>query len=426
MDVVYVFYKEGRARIPFFSYDKILFLKLIRSGFGHWDKAGSCFYADRRLETADYMKLFGRPYVELDKNYEGEYALNGFLRRGWAEAKVQNVQKTEQWLPGIPRGGTLGSERALGSPPKPPSAEGELFSGPNTFKDEDRSCLEASIPMPERFSAVWRTKLETELHSRKYSPRTIRAYMYCNAAFCRRLQKIPETITEQDVKLYLADLDKIQDLSSSTMNLIISALKFFYSRVMKRDLIQEQHRPRHDRRLPSVLSRGEVQQLLDTETNPKHRLLLMLVYSSGLRVSEAVALKKNQVDFERKTLLVRSAKGRKDRYTLLSERAAAFIKEYCSIFDISEWLFPGKNTKQHLSIRAAQNIFEKALSHAAIEKDVSIHSLRHTFATHLLENGTDIRYIQNLLGHANLKTTERYTHIASRSLLRIKSPLDSE
>jgi site-specific recombinase XerD len=161
------------------------------------------------------------------------------------------------------------------------------------------------------------------------------------------------------------------------------------------------------------------------EKNPKHRLLLMLVYSSGLRVSEVVALKKEHIDLSRKVIHVRLGKGRKDRCTLLSEKAAQFIGEYCAYFDIETWLFPGQREARPLTIRSAQHIFDKAVRCAGIAKKVSIHSFRHSFATHLLESGTDIRYIQTLLGHSNIRTTERYTHVACRNVLSIKSPLDT-
>jgi site-specific recombinase XerD len=225
--------------------------------------------------------------------------------------------------------------------------------------------------------------------------------------------------------MYLAYLDKERNLSTSSMNLAISAFRFFYNNVLKKDITREQHRPRHDKRLPAILSKAEVKQLLDNERNPKHRLLLMLAYSSGLRVSELVALKREHIDLSRKTVFVCSGKGRKDRYTLLSDRAAAFIKEYCALYTIDSWLFPGQPASSHLSIRSAQSIFDKALAKADIRKSVSLHSLRHTFATHLLESGTDIKYIQELLGHASLRTTEGYTRVARRSVLKIKSPLDT-
>jgi site-specific recombinase XerD len=290
---------------------------------------------------------------------------------------------------------------------------------------DDARCLAASQVRPNLFSPFWQEKLATELHAGKYSRKTIQAYLHYNKAFCRTLRRRPEDVRPGDIKTYLAYLDKTLDLSASSINLALSALKFFYTRVLKRDVAQEQHRPRQDKRLPVVLSKAEVEHILSVEKNPKHRLLLMLAYSSGLRVSEVVALKKEDIDFARRAVLIRLGKGRKDRYTLLSERAALFIKDYCALYSINSWLFPGHTPHRPLSIRSAQNIFEKALRNAGIHKIVSIHNLRHTFATHLLESGTDIKYIQALMGHISLRTTERYTHVARRHVLRIQSPLDT-
>jgi site-specific recombinase XerD len=213
--------------------------------------------------------------------------------------------------------------------------------------------------------------------------------------------------------------------SASAMNLAISSIKFFFRNVLKDNGVTEQRRPRQDKTLPPVLSKGEVKRILGTERNPKHRLLLTLVYSSGLRVSEAVALKREHIDISRKTVYIKAGKGRKDRCTVLPEKAVPFIKEYCEMNGIKTWLFPGQPSNRHLAIRSAQRIFEKAARNAGIIKKTSIHSLRHTFATHLLESGTDIRYIQALLGHSSICTTERYTRVALRNVLCVKSPFDS-
>jgi site-specific recombinase XerD len=209
------------------------------------------------------------------------------------------------------------------------------------------------------------------------------------------------------------------------MNLAISAIKFFFREIMGNKDITGRHRPRQDKRLPMVLSKDEINKILAMENNPKHLLLLMLVYSSGLRVSEVVSLKMENFDISRKVIYVKQGKGRKDRCTILSEKAASLISGYCGFFGIKDWLFPGQPPTSHLSIRSAQHIFDKAVYRAGISKNISIHGLRHTFATHLLENGTDIRYIQALLGHSSIRTTERYTHIAKGNILNIKSPLDS-
>jgi site-specific recombinase XerD len=379
MDVVYLFYQDDRIAVPLSDFDPALFRRLIR--FGRWDRQNRQLMLMHRPDPRQDI-FAGRPYVEVWKDGQ-ETTVQNFLGRSW---------------------------------PNMPSV---------SVDEKDLAILVSNIPNQEKLSVFWVEKLKTELHARKYSRRTIGVYVYYNRDLCRVLQKNPEEITEGDFKKYMAYLDTVKDQSSSSMNLALSAARFFYTNVLKKNFARELYRPRQDKRLPGILSRTEIQQLLDTEQNPKHRLLLMLAYSSGLRVSELVALRREHVDFNRRTLLVYGGKGRRDRLTLLAERAAAFLKEYCELYGITGWIFPGQKGG-HIQIRTAQNVFDKAIAKALINKPVSIHSLRHTFATHLLENGTDIKYIQTLLGHRNLRTTERYIHIARRSVLRIKSPLDSD
>jgi site-specific recombinase XerD len=453
VDVVYFFYDDGQIRIPFYDYDGGLFARLVRTESGFWDYHNHQYIvkSEYAVKMIIHRALSGIPRVEV-KNSEGqgspqEPVISGFLGRSW---DVRGSRLEDIYEDNYPEcSGKKTVERSSdqrmdpcrynkfpiqqypgacsGVPDLPERDQRSAMTGP--LKDikriDDRACLAASVPLPNMFSAIWQKKLEIELRSRKYSPRTMASYIYYNRAFCRKILKKPEDIDADDVKAYLAYLDEILDLSTSSMNLAISAIKFFYYNVLKKDIVREQCRPRHDKRLPLVLSRSEIKNLLECEKNPKHRLLLMLAYSSGLRVSEVVALKREHIDLQRKTMLVHLGKGRKDRYTLLSDRAAAFLKDYCMVYAIDGWLFKGQSASHHLSVRSAQSIFEKALKNARIQKSASIHSLRHTFATHLLENGTDIKYIQTLLGHASLRTTERYAHVARRYLLRIQSPLDS-
>jgi site-specific recombinase XerD len=398
MKVVYLFYDEEGVTIPLYDYDEDLFQKLVHTRLGWREPQGNAFRLSRKNLSEGLLDrvLAGRVRVEI-RQAQGAAA---------APVAVRGFFRQER-----------GGEAALAKKPIPRPAA-------RTGNPGDRDCLLRSQPLPELFSAAWVEKLETELHARKYSPKTIRAYLHYNRALCRTLQKGPEDIEPEDIKVYLGYLDKTLDLSASSVNLAISSLKFFYDTILKKGMVPS-HRPRHDKRLPAILSGQEINQLLTGEQNPKHRLLLMLAYSSGLRVSEVVALKKAHIDLSRKSIFVQAGKGRKDRYTLLSDRAARFIQDYCTLYSIDEWLFPGLSSKQHLSIRSAQKIFDKALAKALIEKQVSIHGLRHAFATHLLENGTDIKYIQELLGHASIRTTERYTHVARRHILRIQSPLDN-
>jgi len=172
------------------------------------------------------------------------------------------------------------------------------------------------------------------------------------------------------------------------------------------------------------MSKEEITSILASIRNPKHTALLMLVYSAGLRVSEVAKLKPGDIDENRKLIHIRGAKGRKDRYTILSDKAVQAIRQYQNEYGLSIWLFPGQNRSKHITTRTAQAIFANACKDAGILKDVSIHSLRHSFATHLLEAGTDIRYIQELLGHKSTKTSEIYTHVSTKNLGRIRSPLD--
>jgi len=283
----------------------------------------------------------------------------------------------------------------------------------------------SSLLLSEYFSNSLQEKLENEMRARKFSLKTQAAYIYFNRLFLRTMQKSPNEVTQEDITNFLALMERERNYSAATLNLAISSIKFFFRYIIKNNIVKEQQRPVHNKQLPIVLSPNEIIKILKTEKNLKHRLLLMLVYSSGLRVSEVVALKKEHIDLSRQVIYIRQGKGRKDRYTLLSEKAANFIKEYYDYFEIDKWIFPGQSGIKHLSIRAAQHIFDKATRNAGITKKVSIHGLRHSFATHLLENGTDIRYIQSLLGHSNIRTTERYTHVAKRDVLNIKSPLDN-
>ncbi|GHU07250.1 hypothetical protein FACS1894151_01310 [Spirochaetia bacterium] len=466
MNVIYLFHENGKVIIPFYGFDQELYSIFRTHFYGHWIWETGCFEIpdgeadsqrgpyticgagiDSGTGSVFHSVLADRIWVwaELDGPSDGSedpglqpelprLSINGFFYRDWgADVQRGNLRASpEIGIPAKSAARLTGDRSEDGHSIEDRLIEDRLIedrlmddclTDDRSIKDEE--CLTGSIKPPEFFTSVWAYQLETELRSRKYSLKTIKSYIHYNKDFCRTMRKSPPDITDIDVKRYLACLDRTRDLSTSSMNLAISSIKFFYNVVLKKDFARNQYRPRHDKRLPSVLDKTEVQRLLNFEKNPKHRLLLMLVYASGLRVSEVVALKREHIDLKRKTVLVHSGKGRKDRYTMLSDRAAQFISHYYTIYEPEEWLFPGQTARHHLSIRSAQSIFDKAIRKAEISKQVSIHSLRHTFATHLLESGTDVRYIQNLLGHASIRTTERYTHVARRSVLKIQSPLDS-
>jgi len=410
MDVLYLFRESGNVRIPILGYDPPLFRCFISNG-GKWDNVRRMFVFDGNVAVEYFYKILKEflpatssiefpmiPIVQIQENSDNSPQISGFLKHPLENISGQSPEISSFKYSPV--------KKAVPLPVSP-------FSFP------------VSESLPEKLSVQLVEKLEAELRSRKYSVQTRRAYIYYNRLICRTLQKPPEEIRSDDVTEFLALMEKDKKYSASAMNLAISAIKFFFKFVLKKDDIDEKHRPHHDGRLPMILSKEEISKIFSLEKNPKHRLLLMLVYSSGLRVSEVVALKKEHVDLSRKVIYIRLGKGRKDRSTLLSEKAAQYIVEYYKFFNIDKWVFPGQPASKHLSIRSAQNIFDKAVRRAAIPKEISIHGLRHTFATHLLESGTDIRYIQALLGHATLRTTERYTHVARRNVLNIISPLDT-
>jgi site-specific recombinase XerD len=256
----------------------------------------------------------------------------------------------------------------------------------------------------------------------KYSRKTAKRYLSIVDRYSRFLDLPLVEAGADDAMRYLARLERDHGASASTINQTISALRFLHTRVLGRELALSR-RPRSDRRLPQVLSREEANRIVSAPRNLKHRALLALAYSSGLRVSELACLKLADIDGGRGVVHVRSGKGRKDRYTILADRARRLLDSYVELYRPQDWLFSGQGGG-HISPRSIQEIFYRAKDSCGISKDVSIHVLRHSFATHLLEDGTDIRYIQELLGHANSKTTQIYTHVARKDFLRIRSPFD--
>ncbi|PIU67835.1 MAG: integrase [Armatimonadetes bacterium CG07_land_8_20_14_0_80_40_9] len=266
--------------------------------------------------------------------------------------------------------------------------------------------------------------LRRELVSRKYSYKTVKSYIYYNRDLLSFTEKNRSEINDSDIKDYLLYLAEEKQSATSTLNQAINALKFYYGTMLKKKFVYEVKRPRKDKKLPVVLSKEEVAKILSSVYNIKHRALLMLVYSAGLRVGEVVKLKPEDIDSRRMLMHIKGAKGRKDRYTMLSETALKILREYWQEYKPVKWLFQGAKADRYISIRTVQKILEHACQNAGIKKEITVHTLRHSFATHLLEGGTDLRYIQELLGHAHSKTTEIYTHVSTKSIGKIQSPLD--
>lgn len=184
-------------------------------------------------------------------------------------------------------------------------------------------------------------------------------------------------------------------------------------------------RPKKEKKLPEILSKNEISKLLKAVKNLKHKAILYLVYSAGLRVGEVVKLKPTDIDSDRMLIPIIQGKGKKDRYTILSETALSILRQYVKVYKPEHWLFPGQHPDKHLTERSVQKVFDNARIDAKTRKDVSVHNLRHSFATHLLEGGVNLRYIQELLGHSSSKTTEIYTHVTQKNLSNIISPLDT-
>ena len=407
MKVLYLFREREGIRIPYFGFD-IHFINTLLVHEGIWNKTRAEFIVKREIDIEQLSKENpGLPLVLVDENSIIPIRIFGFFERPWDQKKKKGPD----------------NGKSAGYPKAQSENTSSTLVQPKSY--DDRTKVIVRHPLTQYFPEYWEKLFDIELRSRKYSPCTMVSYIYYNRLLCITSKKEPENIQLDDIKQFLAIIEKDKNYSSSSMNLAISAIKFFYKKVVKKDIVYEKTRPRRDRQLPMVLDKSEINSILDREKNIKHRLLLMLVYSSGLRVSEVVAIKREHLDLVRRVLHVRLGKGRKDRFTMLSEKAVNLIEEYCALNNIQEWIFPGQTENKHLTIRSAQHIFDTAIRKANIQKKVSIHSLRHTFATHLLEGGTDIRYIQALLGHSSVRTTERYTHIARRNILNIKSPLDT-
>lgn len=264
-------------------------------------------------------------------------------------------------------------------------------------------------------------KLRQEMKLMGFSQKTIKSYLYYITEVLKFANKGPKNITGDDVRNYLEILADNKK-SSSTLNTAYSALKFYFERILRRRFFINIPRAKKDKKLPEVLNKDEIKKIFSAVGNVKHKLLLGLIYSSGLRVSEAVNAKAGDLDFSNKTMIVRQGKGAKDRMTILSEKIAGVLERYARNKKMDDYVFESERGGK-LTERTAQKVFSEALKKSGIQKNASCHSLRHSFATHLLEAGTDIRYIQELLGHAKLETTQVYTKVTNSAIKNIKSPL---
>lgn len=300
----------------------------------------------------------------------------------------------------------------------------EAFYGKELHFDASMERL-ISVTEADNISIKIEKQITEHLKLKGYSPKTIKAYRNNVTRFLEHTHKEPEEITNDDIRNYILFLLEGLGGSHSYANQVLSALKLFFREILNRnDIVYNLPRPKRENTLPEILSKEEVGRILCSVSNIKHRAILYLVYSSGLRVGEVVRLKVTDIDKDRMLLRVEQGKGRKDRYTLLSPVALEIVNKYMAVEEPEDRLFPGGNEGSFLTERSVQKVFKAACDKAKIGKEVSVHTLRHSFATHLLESGTDIRYIQELLGHSSSKTTEIYTHVSKNSIRKIRSPLD--
>ncbi len=258
---------------------------------------------------------------------------------------------------------------------------------------------------------------------RGFSSKTLEAYSACLKRYFGEYRGNPGWIDVELIRGMLLDMQK-RDFAPKTIDLHLNAVKFFYREVARNPFPIKIRCSKRVRRLPVVLTKEEVQRVLGAIGNVKHRLMVALAYSAGLRVSEVVKLKVADVELEARVLNIREAKGQKDRITLVAERLVPDLEKLVYRRQGGEWLFESMRGGK-LSARSLQAVFAQALGRSGVQKDATFHSLRHSFATHVIEGGTDVLHLQKILGHSNIRTTQIYTHVARASIAQVKSPLDS-
>ncbi len=270
-----------------------------------------------------------------------------------------------------------------------------------------------------------RQRMIEDMKIRNLSPNTRKRYVKGVAGFAEYFGKSPELLGAEEVRQYQLYLITDKGLSSSSVNIVVCALRFLYRYTLGHPWDIERIRPsRREKKLPIVLSLDEVMQFFNAVKSTKHRVILMTAYAAGLRVSEVTQLKLADIDSKRKTIRVEQEKGHKDRYVMLSPRLLGVLRDYWKMYRPPEWLFPGITQNTPISPATVRNVCRLASLASGLGKKVTPHTLRHSFATHLLETGTDLRTIQVLLGHKSPISTSRYTHIAVQNIQATRSPFD--
>lgn len=270
-------------------------------------------------------------------------------------------------------------------------------------------------------------KFKRWMRSRRYSESTIETYSDAMRAFLTYYRhKSIRSICNQDLLDFNNDYILKKKLSSAYQNQVVNAVKLFFRQIENKAMdVELIHRPKRSKPLPNVLSKDEVKRILEAHINIKHRTMLSLIYSCGLRRNELLKLRPTDIDSKRNLITIRQSKGRKDRIVPLSEKILIMLRTYYAAAKPEVWLFEGQTKGQPYDERSLASVLKQAVQKSGISKPVTLHWLRHSYATHLLEAGTDLRYIQELLGHSSSKTTEIYTHVSTKNIQNISSPFDS-
>jgi integrase/recombinase XerD len=270
-----------------------------------------------------------------------------------------------------------------------------------------------------------RDQMLADLQLSGATQRTQKTYLREAGNLAKYFNRSPAELGEEELKEYMLYLMKERHLSAGTFRFYVAALKFLYRTTLKREWAVEKIRyPRAKRKLPVVLDLSEVESLFSVTTNLKHKVILMITYSSGLRASETARLKITDIDSKRMMVRISQGKGGKDRYSILSQTTLEHLRQYWRKYHPAEWLFNGAKKNDPISTNSIQQLFYKAKKRAGITKPASVHTLRHSFATHLIEAGTSLHHVQLLLGHRSPTTTTVYLHVSRLNLAQVISPLD--
>jgi integrase/recombinase XerD len=289
-----------------------------------------------------------------------------------------------------------------------------------------KKIVRLSPPVAPPYVAPLIEKMRQWMQYRRYSESSISTYCDSVKTFLAWIYpKTAEQVVPSDMNRFVNEYVIKNGFSYSFQNLVVNASKIFFREVMFCDFdVDKFERPRREHKLPNVLSMEEVRKILDVIKNIKHRTMLSLIYGCGLRRSELINLQIKDVDSKRGFLIIKQSKGNKDRMIPISEETVEMLREYYKLYRPEVWLFEGSTRGNQYTASSLEKVLKKAIEDASIKKPVTLHWLRHSYATHLLESGTDLRYIQTLLGHKSSQTTEIYTHVTDTSLRRIRSPLD--